>query len=75
VFLRFFDHSAFTKTQSSLAKPPQPVVQVNENLDIDALRAKEQSVLTTYAWTNDAKTTARVPIERAMQLIAESKSK
>ncbi|HUB00226.1 MAG TPA: hypothetical protein VMA34_17975 [Terracidiphilus sp.] len=51
---------------------PTPRVQVdNGNEDIAVLHAKEDLLLDHYTWIDESKGTVRIPIERAMQLIAQ----
>jgi hypothetical protein len=58
---------------STLARtePPLPRLQPNPRADLLALRAKEEAVLETYAWVDKGRGTVRVPIERAMELLAQ----
>jgi len=53
------------------AIPPEPRLQVEAPKDLKSLRAAEQEVLTTYAWVSKEAGIARIPIERAMQLVLE----
>jgi len=59
---------------SPLAKrtvPPEPRLQIEAPKDLKSLQAAEQEVLTTYAWVSKEAGVARIPIERAMQLVLE----
>lgn len=51
--------------------PPEPRLQVEAPKDLRSLQAAEQEVLTTYAWVSKEAGIARIPIERAMQLVLE----
>jgi hypothetical protein len=51
--------------------PPEPRLQVEAPKDLKSLQATEQEVLTTYAWVSKEAGIARIPIERAMQLVLE----
>lgn len=51
--------------------PPEPRLQVEAPKDLKRLQAAEQEVLTTYAWVSKETGIARIPIERAMQLVLE----
>jgi hypothetical protein len=53
------------------AVPPEPRLQVEAPKDLKSLQATEQEVLTTYAWVSKEAGIARIPIERAMQLVLE----
>lgn len=51
---------------------PTPQVQVdNGDEDIATLHGKEDLLLDHYTWIDESKGTVRIPIERAMELIAE----
>ena len=50
---------------------PQPRVQVRPALDLEKLRAAEDTQLNSYGWVNRDAGVARIPIHRAMQLILE----
>lgn len=56
---------------STRAGPPEPRLQVNAIRDMKALRAAEDKVLTSYGWVNKEAGVARIPIDRAMQLLVE----
>jgi len=52
----------------------QAVLQVHPAEDIRAFRAQKQQLLDSYEWVDREHTIARIPIERAMELLAaESK--
>ena len=51
---------------------PTPRVQTdNGNQDIADLHAREDLLLSNYTWVDESKGTVRIPIERAMELIAQ----
>jgi hypothetical protein len=50
--------------------PPSPRLQVTPVEDITAIRAAEQQLLTSYGWVDQQKGTVRIPIARAMELLA-----
>lgn len=52
-------------------EPPAPRLQVDPALDIYDHRKAEQQVLTTYGWVDQKAGVVRIPIERAMGLLAE----
>lgn len=52
-------------------QPPEPRLQVNPPADWQALQATEQALLDGYGWTDQAAGRARIPIDRAMQLVIE----
>ena len=51
--------------------PPAPRLQVDPALDIFQHRQNEQRVLTSYGWVDEQAGVVRIPIERAIALIAE----
>jgi hypothetical protein len=51
--------------------PPQPRLQTDPFTDITALRAKEREVLDEYAWVDKNTGVVRIPIERAIDVLAE----
>jgi hypothetical protein len=52
--------------------PPLPRLQQNPSEELREFRQKERSLLETYAWTNKADGSVRIPIEEAMRLTVES---
>lgn len=52
-------------------EPPGPRLQAEPFADLTALRAQEERILTTYAWVDEAAGIARVPVDRAMDLLVE----
>ncbi len=51
---------------------PTPRVQTDDgNQDVADLHAREDILLGNYSWANDAHSKVRIPIERAMELIAQ----
>ncbi|GMV35946.1 MAG: hypothetical protein AMXMBFR61_04540 [Fimbriimonadales bacterium] len=51
--------------------PNAPPLQVNPALDMREFRIKEDRTLHSYGWVDQAGGVARIPIERAMELIEE----
>jgi hypothetical protein len=52
-------------------EPPAPILQTNPSADLRALRAREQAVLDTYGWIDRERGLVRIPIEKAMDLLAK----
>ncbi len=48
--------------------PPEPRLQVTAGMDLDQLRAREESLLSSYGWVDEQAGIVRVPVERAMEL-------
>jgi hypothetical protein len=51
--------------------PPQPRLQADPAADLAAERALQRSRLDRYGWMDDVHTVARIPIGRAMALLAD----
>jgi hypothetical protein len=50
--------------------PPGPNLQPNPSAELAAFRAAEAAELTTWAWVDKEKSVARVPVERALEIVA-----
>ena len=51
---------------------PTPRVQTDDgNQDVADLHARENLLLNNYTWVDDAHTRVRIPVERAMELLAK----
>jgi hypothetical protein len=50
--------------------PPEPRLQENPRIDLHALRAREQALLDGYAWVDRPAGHVRIPVARAMELLA-----
>jgi hypothetical protein len=50
--------------------PPGPNLQPNPTADLAAFRAAEDAELATWAWVDREKAVARVPVERALEIVA-----
>ncbi len=61
------DEAQFHDTK---ALPPEPRLQVDEAADLKVFRDRENGVLTSYQWIDPAKTALRIPIDRAIDLVA-----
>jgi hypothetical protein len=55
--------------QYAAKAPPEPRLQIHPKTDLDVLHARENEILRSWGWEDKEKTVARVPIERAMQMI------
>jgi hypothetical protein len=57
---------------ASLARtPPEPRLEAYPLAPRQVLRAQEDEVLTTYGWVDKDRGIARIPIDRAMELLVE----
>ena len=50
---------------------PQPSMLVSEPTELDAFRRHEDTVLHGYGWIDEQAGTARIPVERAKELLLE----
>lgn len=53
-----------------LKEPPEPRLQVAPKQDLDALRARDASFLEHYAWVDRDAGVVRIPIGRAIEVLA-----
>jgi hypothetical protein len=78
--VRVFDTLA---KRSSKYPPPSPLaasrtqfigprLQVNQALEMKKLRASEDALLKSYGWVDRDHGVVRIPIERAIELVAET---
>jgi hypothetical protein len=51
--------------------PPEPRLQPNPPLELKEFRAGEDAVLNTYGWVDPEKGIVRIPVSRAMELVAK----
>lgn len=51
--------------------PPSPRLQSEPFGDLHELRSSEDHILTTYGWVDEAGGLARIPIDRAIDLVVE----
>ena len=73
VAIEDFNETSFA-TPSPLVQdnqlPPAPRLQVVPEEDLAILRAAEEKKLTTYGWVIRTADIVQIPVDRAMQLIA-----
>ena len=58
-------------SHADIARFPQPRLETNERLEINDFRLQEEKTLNSYGWTDQKAGIARIPIDRAMQLLAQ----
>ncbi len=58
------------RASKAVAEPPAPRIQASPAADLQDLRAHEDSELQSYGWIDKQKGVVRIPIERAMELVA-----
>jgi len=75
VLLRFVGMSQSPRhplaTTLARTEPPAPRLQPDPRADLLAQRAKEDAVLKTYGWIDKSRGIVRVPIERAIEILAD----
>ena len=54
--------------------PPEPRLQTTPTEDLRRVRAEEEAVLGSYAWVDRSAGKVRIPIGRAIDLLAESEA-
>jgi hypothetical protein len=52
---------------------PNPKLDVSPQLDLQQMKAREDSILNSYGWVDRNAGVVRIPIARAMELLAERK--
>ncbi|HKQ71962.1 MAG TPA: hypothetical protein VJT73_21605 [Polyangiaceae bacterium] len=51
--------------------PPGPRLQASPPRDMDEMRARDREALTTYGWADKTGGVARIPVDRAIQILAQ----
>jgi hypothetical protein len=65
------DTNTRTVSPDEIKKFPEPRLERNERVEINDFRLKEEQTLNSYGWVDEKAGVVRIPIERAMQLIAQ----
>jgi hypothetical protein len=68
VFSRFKTEPA---AENNAGLFPKPRLQVDSQSDLNQMQARDREVLNSYAWIDRDTGVVRIPIERAMDLVAE----
>jgi hypothetical protein len=55
----------------TIQKFPQPRLEKNERVEINDFRLKEEQTLNSYGWVDQKAGVVRIPIDRAMELVAQ----
>lgn len=50
---------------------PAPQLEINERTELNDIRLREENILSTYGWVDQNAGTVHVPIDRAMDLLAQ----
>jgi hypothetical protein len=51
--------------------PPEPRLQPSPPMDLKEFRAGEEAILNNYGWVDPEKGIVRIPVSRAMELVAK----
>lgn len=57
-------------TEEKAQQPPEPHLQAEPRLDLQALHEGEDEVLNNYAWVDPARGIVRIPIDEAIKIVA-----
>jgi hypothetical protein len=60
-----------TRIRTERVVPPEPKLQINPSLDWQSMVRQENEVLESYGWVDRSTGMARIPIERAMEIMVE----
>jgi hypothetical protein len=61
----------FPPEQIEVPFPPQPRLQSNPTLDWQEQQERARTLLNSYEWLNREQGTVRIPVEQAIELLAE----
>jgi hypothetical protein len=50
---------------------PAPQLEINERTELNDVRKREEDILSTYGWVDQNAGTVHIPIDRAMDLLAQ----
>lgn len=70
-YLQSLDPGTTTRVVTKPKLPPAPVLESTPVLDLRAIRVAEEQVLHTYGWIDQPKGVVRIPIDRAIDLLAQ----
>jgi hypothetical protein len=84
IFLMWFLFDQFAGWQAQRAELPEPIAAVNPQKeppeprlqsapvkDLAAFRAQEDAILNSYGWVDREKGIVRIPVDRAMEVVAK----
>lgn len=60
-----------TVAPGDITKFPQPRLETNEPTEMNDLRIQEEKTLHSYGWVDQQAGVVRIPIDRAMELVAQ----
>jgi hypothetical protein len=70
-YFQIRDNTAAVKQIDPARTFPQPQLQKTPALDLKAIRDAEDQTLATYGWVDREKGVVRIPIDRAIDLLAQ----
>jgi hypothetical protein len=70
IFRYFYDTDKTGEALRQGVIPPEPRIEVAPYEQLQQLRAREDHILSTYAWVDKSTGTVRVPIDQAIDLLA-----
>ncbi|MCS6953361.1 MAG: hypothetical protein RMK57_02685 [Bryobacterales bacterium] len=70
-YLAAKEEGAVTAAPAQRELPPAPRLQVTPESDLEAVRRAEAALLNSYGWVDRDAGIVRIPIDRAMELLAE----
>ena len=50
---------------------PAPQLEINERTELNDIRLREENILSTYGWVDQNAGTVHIPIDRAIDLLAQ----
>ena len=70
-FFRYLLSEEGGKAPEIAKSPPNPVLETEPPVELKAFRAAEEHELNTYGWVDQQKGIVRVPIDRAIDMLAK----
>ena len=70
-YFQFRENTAAVKVIDPVRTFPQPQLQTTPKLDLKEVREAEDQMLSTYGWVDQPKGVVRIPIDRAIELLAQ----
>jgi hypothetical protein len=68
---RFFLSQEGGKAEETIKLPALPRLEVTPAQDLKAIRTAEEQKLNSYGWVDQAKGVVRIPIDRAIDMLAQ----
>ena len=69
-YLQSIDQGHPNPKTTAVTLPPAPTLEATPVLDLKAIRAAEDETLNSYGWVDQSKGVVRIPISRAIDLLA-----